>query len=431
MKPRSLALLFAGLFATTRLLAAQPNQIAIFPDEDAQTLENFRLVWPATPGIRYEVRQSTNLQSWTTAPGFPATATGPAQQMPFATDGNARFFQVRQLDEQPPSIVNQYPQDGAFAVPRFSNLTLQLSDVTGIDTNSVRLTVGSLGTFTLANTNLTWTNGLLTFLNGGSIPLGGWSSNVQATLIVADTLGYVLTNTWSFSMEVQPQVVSNLFVFGSPQAQRTGQQVGDIPTAALAARFGPIPMGAGDPWTLELVVSNRLELIYTNAAPGFTVGQYVCNLTPATTDAIFYRKITALSDNPGLKRLTLYTTNVPLAEILGEGSASISANSVIYQVSNNIIIKAFAYNNAIPLGQIGLNQNDATLYEQGGVSLKLKEAKFLLTPSLELAFETHYFTLQKFDAKLRGPLEMAVVPELTIAGSLSDSKNWVITSASG
>src|SRR6266545_645310 len=225
--------IMACLFAATATLFAQSSKTVIFPDEDVLTPENLKLVWPTTPGLRYEVRQSTDLQFWTTAPGFPATATGPAQQMPFLTEGVARFFQVRELDEEPPGIVNQYPQDGGFAVPRFANLTMQLSDATGINTNSIRLTVGALGTFTLANTNLVYTNGLLTWINGGSIPLGGWGSNVQATLVVADTLGYSATNTWSFTLELQPQVVSNLFVFGSPQAQRTGQRIGNIPTAVL------------------------------------------------------------------------------------------------------------------------------------------------------------------------------------------------------
>jgi hypothetical protein len=53
--------------------------------------------------------------------------------MPFLTEGNTGFFRVRELDEQAPAIVNQYPQDGGFAVPRFANLTLQRSDVTGLD----------------------------------------------------------------------------------------------------------------------------------------------------------------------------------------------------------------------------------------------------------------------------------------------------------
>ena len=191
MKIHALALLLTGFIAATVPLVAQTNTTAVlFPDEDALTPENWKVVWPATPGLRYEVQQTTNLQSWTTAPGYPATANGPAQQMPFLTSGNARFFQVKELDEQPPAIVSQYPSDGGFAVPRFANLTLQLADATGININSIRLTVGSLGTFTLNNTNLTYTNGLLTFINGGSIPLGGWSSNITATLIMADSMGY-------------------------------------------------------------------------------------------------------------------------------------------------------------------------------------------------------------------------------------------------
>lgn len=134
-------------------LHSQTNHLFIFPDEDPLTPENLKLVWPATPGLRYEVRQSTNLQTWSPAPGFPATANGPAQQMPFQTSGKARFFQLRELDEQPPVIVSQYPQDGGFAVPRFASLTMQLSDATGINTNSIRLTVGTLGTFTLTTHN--------------------------------------------------------------------------------------------------------------------------------------------------------------------------------------------------------------------------------------------------------------------------------------
>ena len=169
--------------------------LSIFPNEDLSSSNNFTLVWPTTPGVRYEVRQSTNLQSWSTVPGYPAAATGPAQQMPFATEGAARFFQVRQLDEQPPAIVSQFPENGGFAVSRFADLTVRLSDATGVDTNSIQLTVGNLGTFSLTNAQLTFSNGVLTFLNDGSIPLGDYGTNIQVTLIAADPLGNIGTNT--------------------------------------------------------------------------------------------------------------------------------------------------------------------------------------------------------------------------------------------
>jgi formylglycine-generating enzyme len=396
----------------------QTNNPVIFPDEDALTPENLKLVWPSTPGIRYEVKQSTNLQSWSTAPGYPATANGPAQQMPFLSVGNARFFQVRELDEQPPVIVSQYPQNGGFAVPRFADLTIQLSDVTGINSNSIRLTVGSLGTFTLTNAQLTFSNGVLTFINGGSIPLGDWGTNAQAMLVAADTLGNAGTNTWSFTLEIQPQVVTNLFVFGSPQAQRTGQRIGNIPTAALAARFGPIPMGDGDPWTLEQVLSNSLVVSYTNTPPGIAADTYVCNLTPRTTDEIFYRKVTSASNNPAAKLLTLFTTNVPLAEILKEGSVSLSSESVIYDVdTNNVIIRALSYDDTLSLPELGTDKSGTTVYDQGGVTLRFVEARWLFSPSLRLSFETSGLSLQRLDAEFHGALRTALVPELTVVSS--------------
>lgn len=426
MKNRTLLLWLQCCCVATLSLPAQTNLTpAIFPDEDSQTPESLRLVWPATPGLRYEVRQSTNLQSWSTAPGFPASAPGPAQQMPFSPAGNARFFQVRELDEQPPAIISQYPQDGGFAVPRFANLTLQLSDATGIDTNSVRLTVGSLGTFTLANTNLTYTNNLLTFLNGGSIPLGGWGSNVQATLIAADSLGNAGTNTWNFTLEVQPQVVTNLFVFGSPQAQRTGQRIGNIPTAALAARFGPIPMGGGDPWTLELVESNRLVLSYTNVAPGFATNLYVCNLTPVGPGDIFNRKVTSITDDPGNKRLTLFTVEVPLTEIATNGAISISSGSVILETgTNGTFARAFSIDGTITFPRIGysLDGTEFKLKDSVGdfeiVNLTLEEQHWWLTPRLQVALEVNWGELKRFEAIASGNIESASVwdVDLLLAG---------------
>lgn len=167
--------------------------------------------------------------------------------MPFTATNTAQFFRVAELDEQPPVIVEQYPPDGGFAVPRFSKITLQLADVTGVDPDSIELIVGMLGAFTVASPQLTYTNGILTFDNGGDVALGGWGQTNQATLIVGDTLGNRGTNTFSFELELEPVVVENLFVFGSPQAQRAGQRVGAIPTAALATRFSPLPMNDGDP----------------------------------------------------------------------------------------------------------------------------------------------------------------------------------------
>lgn len=396
---------------------ASTNSPVIFPGDTAQSL---KLVWPATPGLRYTVQQSTNLQSWSTVPGYPAAANGPAQQFVFSTTNQTGFFKVNQLDEQPPAIVTQYPTDGGFAVPRFSNLSVQLWDATGINTNSIQLTVGSLGTFTLPSTQLTFSNNLLTFINGGSIPLGGWGTNVQVTLIVADTLGNTGTNTWSFTLESQPQVVSNIFVFGSPQAQRAGQQIGNIPTRVLAQTSGPQPMGSGVPWSLSLVASNYLQISYTNTAPGFTVGQYVCNLTPASPAEIFNRKITAISDDPGHQLLTLSTVEVPLTEIVTNGSASISSSSMILLTgTNGAFIKAFSIGGTVTFPRIGYSLDGAqfslkTPNDLNVVNLTMEQEHWWLTPTLQTSLTINAAGLQQFQAIATGTVDQASIWDASV-----------------
>lgn len=415
LKLRQLVILLQCLFAAVASGFAQTNSVLLLPEDDPLTPATLKLVWPATPGLRYEIQQSTNLQSWTIAPGFPAIASGPAQQMPFETNGIARFFRVVELDEQPPGIVSQYPAAGGFAVPRFANLTLQLSDATGINTNTIQFTVGNLGNFTLASPQLTFNGSVLTFLNGGT-PLGGWGSNIQATLIVADTLGYATTNTWSFDLEVQPQVVTNLFVFGSPQAQSSGQLVGSTPTAALAQRFASKPVNAGEPWTLALVASNRLELTYTDTAPGFVTNTYVCNLTPASPVEIFNRKIISLTDDPGNKRLTLFTVEVPLYEIASNGTATISADSMILTMgTNGAFAQASSVVGDITFPRIGYSLDGAqfTLKDTVGgfdiASLTMEEQYWWLTPRLQVALELGLGSVKRFEAIASGNVEAASV----------------------
>lgn len=80
---------------------------------------------------------------------------------------------------------------------------------------------------------------------------------MPVSLTVADTLGNSTTHTFSFTLEIQPKVVSNLYVFGSPAARRAGQRIPATPTAALAKQLGPIPMAAADPWEISSIQAAR------------------------------------------------------------------------------------------------------------------------------------------------------------------------------
>lgn len=423
MKPKpiiAVTIILVALFQCSEFPAkgvgAQSNTIAVFPGEDALNPSKRRLVWQSMPGLRYEVRQSTNLQSWATAPGFPAVAEGPAQEMPFVMEGAAGFFQVRELDDQPPAIVSQFPKDGSFAVPRLADITVQLSDVTGVDPASLRLTLSTLGTFSLLNTNLSYANNILTFHTSGDTPLGGWGSNVLVSVVLGDTLGNYRTNNWNFTIELQPQVTASLFVFGSSQAQRTGQRVGNIPTAALGMPLGPVPLGSGDSWVLDRVETNCLVLTYTNMAPSFAINTYVCNLTPARPQDIFYRKVTSASDDRSNKKLTLFTVDVPLTEIVTGGSATVSANSVILKTgTNGNFVKTLAVDSTITFPRIGYSMDgtEFTLKDSVGgfdiVNLTLEELHWWLTPRVEAALELSGGKVKRFKGIASGNLDCASV----------------------
>ncbi len=126
------------------------------------------VAWSTQPGLRYELQVSTNLQTWVRVDGFPTEAEALAQQHRIELSvASKRFFRVRIIDQQPPVITPRNPASGAFAVPRFSSVSVEISDLTGVDPASVTLTVDGLGSYTVGDPQLSFTNGLLTFDNGG------------------------------------------------------------------------------------------------------------------------------------------------------------------------------------------------------------------------------------------------------------------------
>ena len=240
MNKHRLSLLAIFFFVASMNAKIRP---VILPEEDAKTPESHQLIWSAEPGASYEVQRSINLLNWELMQSFPAGATSLVQRMLFTPESRTLFFRIRQIDEQAPAITVRIPEAGGFAIRRSADLSIGLTDGTGVDPTSIRLVVGSLGIFTAASKQLTYTNGVLTFNSGGGT-LGAYGETVPVSLIAADTLGNRATNAWSFKLEVEPQVVTNLFVFGSPQAQLMGQRIGGGTLQTMA-------VGANR-WTLDL-----------------------------------------------------------------------------------------------------------------------------------------------------------------------------------
>jgi len=447
----SLALTFT-LLCTLPLRAGTRMIILRDTGQGEEPEEKLQVIWATEPGIRYELQESDDLEHWTTVEGFPTEALALAQKHIIEREatGTHRFFRVRMLDEQPPSITRRNPARDAFGVRRFAAITMELDDVTGIDPDSILLNVGTHGTFTLADDELSYVDGTLVFDLGGDTALGGWGETIEISLTVADVLGNTKTRAWTFRLELEPVYVEALFVFGSPDAQRTGQQIRPTPTRIMAQRWGgepgPIRMNdSADPWHLESVAEDRMVIVYEGAAPQhFGVDQYLANITPVTMNEIFYRKITAIEDDPATSTLTLMTVDVPFAEIALQDSFRLDEDAVAFEVDEHgnitraVALKAyegrhelepieidwsgmpvfgtytdsggsFEYRFGLPLSG---TPPDAASWDS---QLILDQAYLRVTPILELAFETSWLiVLEMLKADMSLRVDAALVPRYEI-----------------
>jgi hypothetical protein len=224
----------------------------ILPEADSETPETHELLWATDPEISYLLEETSDLsdpESWSPVSGFPTEAVARAQAHAFdVSAANSKFYRVTRLDQQAAEIASSNTADGSFGVGRFSELIIGLDDVTGVDAATIQLSVGTHGAFTLDSAELSSAVGdVLTFDLGGDTALGAYGEAISISLTVADTLGNSDTYTWTFELEVEAEVASNVFVFGSPDAQRSGQRLTGTATV-LAARFGgggPIRMSSG------------------------------------------------------------------------------------------------------------------------------------------------------------------------------------------
>src|SRR5882724_11392202 len=105
-----------------------------------------KILWPAQPGHSYMLKSATNLA----APFTPTTDV--STNLTTATNYNsvivptteqARFFQLLQRDTDGPRIDNIWPADGAFAINPQEAITARITDATGVNLNSLSISVGT------------------------------------------------------------------------------------------------------------------------------------------------------------------------------------------------------------------------------------------------------------------------------------------------
>ena len=437
--PLLTGLAVAFLLCGSYLTAATPELATQFDFSSDTTPGARKFIYETIPGHRYTLWRSTDLLDWDPVPGYPQTAAGLSIEHTFAQD-TKEFFRVEPIDDQAPVVEAQYPSVDGFAVGRFADLSIELTDATGIDPASIRLTVGGTGPLAPGAMGLTISGNTITY-DSGDAALGAWDATLSATLVVSDNLGHTLTHTWSFRLEPEPQVAANIFVFGSPVAQRSGQRVSG-PAAVLASRFlapvGPVRANAPAPWEIDAVLADRIVIAYeAGGAPSFAAGQLICNLAPTKESEIFYRRVVSTSHDAVNSKLTVMTEDAVLTDFILQGAISFSENSVIYELDGNGNLVR-ARSDTFRFQRLGVDLSgssiklrqaagyDITLANLGSYSsgvgsewldLSLPEFSWWLTPEIRAGLEFDLGGLKSFEAVASGQLSVAMKLDADVVAS--------------
>src|ERR1035438_2802583 len=217
-----------------------------------------QVAWNAYPGKSYVLQTATILSgSWSNSSTLVATSN--SLSFNFPTTAKAQFFKVVKLDTEGPQIDQTSPMDGAIAVDPQSPVQVWMSDATGINSNSIVLTIGTNAPLNQPNPQLAYAKGLLTYTPATNVFLGTNGQTVIASITVADTLGNVTTNfTWSFQIALPTVLGTNILYIPGSSGFVLVSTNGDNFTYSYPGPFPGLSSG-------EILVDTNLATGYTRA----------------------------------------------------------------------------------------------------------------------------------------------------------------------
>ena len=355
-----------------------------------------QVAWNAYLGKSYVLQTTTNLAgTWSNSSTLVAISNSLVFNFP--TTAKAQFFKVVKLDTEGPDISPISPLDGAIAVGRQSTVQVGLSDVTGINTNSIILTIGTNSPVSLPNPQLAFAGGILIYTPATNVFLGTNGAIVTATISVADTLGNQTTNfTWSFQIALPSVAGTNMLV---------------------------IPGSSG--FVLTSTNGDYFTYSYSGAFPGLTIGEVLVNTNLNTG---YTRTAIAFTSYPASNSVVVLTRPTTLAEMLQLGSLS-SANFTQLGSQGNAAV-AFGLKGATrmpagPAPKFALNHTanlQGTLYQNANLLIELLPGSQLTLDS-DLAFGANFsgLKLRQFSATLAASANFTLDAHVHATGALDRS----------
>ena len=387
---RKLLALYLALLSTSSALAALQTPINFnFSFNGSNAVQ---VMWNAYPGKSYVLQTTTNLSgSWSNSATLVATSN--SLSFNFPTTAKAQFFKVVKLDTEGPQINQTSPMNGAIAVGTQSQVQVWMSDATGINSNSIVLTIGTNTPVSLPNPQLVYSNGLLTYTPAPNVFLGTNGQIVVASISVADTLGNLTTNfTWSFQIAL-PTVPGTNLLF--------------------------IPGTSG----FALVATNgtNYTFSYPGTFPGLSIGEILVNTNLSTGYTL---AVVAFTNYPASNTVLVVSRPATLAEMLQLGSAS-SANFTLLGSSGNTALAFNLKGATVPKPNFALQNTvnlQGTLYQDANVLIELQPGSQLeLNANLDFGANFNGLQLNQFSATLASSAGITLNAHVHATGTVARS----------
>jgi len=373
-------------------------------------LPSHRLAWDTDDGLRYRLEKSTNLQTWTTMPGFPRASNSLADEFLLNPSGGQAFFRVVAIDEQPPEIVRTFPEAGAFGISRTARIEVDIEDMSGINAASISMRIGGSTPMSLADPRMGFSGDRITFTPGAT-PMGAPGEVVAVSLTVSDSGGRMAVKTWSFELEVPLVTVPGVFILGTPEAIAAGQ----------------VPPGGGtsaDPvrnWNLHEVTADTISISYRGAAPTvFTTGLKVCNSQPVFELDGFFRRIESVRNNTAARVLTLVTSEARLGEFISEGSFTVVVTPE-QPTGQRAPKSTFEFGKALPT--IGRSFGDQVVVDEGDIQLELTRAQLEISSKVTASIEFSGGEVRRFKGSFDGTVDGSIGASLTATAGAAASRS--------
>jgi hypothetical protein len=397
---KRMAMLVAAM--TVSCTMAQQVEISL-PDP-----ATVRLDWQAIPGQTYRVMMTTNLvdHPWQEAVpgGLVAGSVIGAYTEPLPA--KAAFFRVQKEDTNPPEIESLIPVADAIAVQSNAAVSIAVTDETGIDTNSIVLTVAGWEDMTLASPYLTYDKGTIVFTPPDA--LGQAGETITNVLTVADTLGHTLSDhTWTFQL-ARPADADDDFLplTAPPQGQGIQTLAAGVPETRIRTLANVQPMDASAEYHIVSVSSNAVVFSYQGDPPAMPEGKRLVSFDAAHP---FYRRATSNLVDGAQSQITVWTVDIALTDLAIEGSLSSAAFMPADPAPLGMQVASSGLN--LLHVEFGDDLSGTVLFEDGGLKLHLPQASWGFVGDVDVAFDLFFAELRSLDASAKGTLTLDLSPE--------------------